>query len=124
MLASVTVRAPAKVNLFLHVTGRRADGYHTLESLFALVDLADTITLVRRDDGAVVRTNDVAGVPADDDLAVRAARALQSAARQLKEVSAQRSWATVAEIGACPSTFPPSARSRVIACASPAGATG
>jgi len=79
--ATLVVAAPAKVNLFLHVTGRRADGYHTLESLFALVDLADTITLARRDDGAVVRTNDVAGVPAGDDLAVRAARALQSAAR-------------------------------------------
>ena len=78
--ATLRVAAPAKVNLFLHVPGRRADGYHTLESLFALVDLADTIALARRDDGAVVRTNDVAGVPAGDDLAVRAARALQSAA--------------------------------------------
>ena len=46
------VPAPAKVNLFLHVTGRREDGYHTLESLIALIDLADTITLERRDDGA------------------------------------------------------------------------
>lgn len=76
----LVVAAPAKVNLFLHVTGRRADGYHTLESLFALVDLADTISLARRDDGAVVRTNDVPGVPAADDLAVRAACALQRAA--------------------------------------------
>lgn len=78
--ASLVVAAPAKVNLFLHVTGRRADGYHTLESLFALVDLADTISLARRDDGAVVRTNDVPGVPAAADLAVRAACALQRAA--------------------------------------------
>lgn len=78
--ATLVVAAPAKVNLFLHVTGRRTDGYHTLESLFALVDLADTIALVHRDDGAVVRTNDVAGVPAEHDLAVRAARALQAAA--------------------------------------------
>ena len=75
------VPAPAKVNLFLHVTGRRQDGYHTLESLFALVDLCDTIALEPRDDGAIVRTNDVAGVPADDDLAVRAARALQREAQ-------------------------------------------
>lgn len=71
------VPAPAKVNLFLHVTGRRPDGYHTLESLFALIDLADTITLDARDDGAIVRINDVPGVASDDDLAVRAARALQ-----------------------------------------------
>ena len=78
-LPALTVPAPAKVNLFLHVTGRRADGYHTLESLFALVDLADSITLARRDDGAIVRTSMVAGVPAADDLAVRAARALQVA---------------------------------------------
>ena len=78
---TLVVAAPAKVNLFLHVTGRRADGYHTLESLFALVDLADTVTLARRDDGAIVRVNDVAGVPAEHDLAVRAARALQAAAR-------------------------------------------
>jgi len=77
----LTVPAPAKLNLFLHVTGRRADGYHMLESLFALVDLADTITLTHRDDGAVVRGNDVAGVDPDDDLAVRAARALQAASR-------------------------------------------
>lgn len=73
----LAVAAPAKINLFLHVTGRRADGYHTLESLFALVDLADTITLRRRDDGAIVRSNDVAGVAAIDDLALRAAQALQ-----------------------------------------------
>ena len=77
----LTVAAPAKVNLFLHVTGRRADGYHTLESLFALVDLADAIAIDVRDDGAIVRTNEVAGVPADDDLAIRAARALQREAK-------------------------------------------
>ena len=57
------VPAPAKVNLFLHVTGRREDGYHTLESLIALIDLADTITLERRDDGVIRREGDVAGVP-------------------------------------------------------------
>ena len=77
--AMIKVAAPAKVNLFLHVTGRRADGYHTLESLFVLVDLADTITLHRREDGAIARTNDVAGVAATDDLAIRAAQALQAA---------------------------------------------
>ena len=75
----LVVPAPAKVNLFLHVTGRRADGYPTLESLFSLVDLADTLALEPRDDGAILRANDVPGVPADDDLAIRAARALQRA---------------------------------------------
>ena len=78
-MTALTVPAPAKVNLFLHVTGRRADGYHTLESLIALIDLADSIRLARRDDGIIRRENDVAGVPEDGDLAVRAARALQSA---------------------------------------------
>src|SRR5664279_547346 len=73
------VPAPAKVNLFLHVTDRRADGYHTLESLVALIDFADTITLTRRDDGVIRRNGEVAGVPEDMDLAVRAARALQVA---------------------------------------------
>ena len=78
-VAALTVAAPAKVNLFLHVTGRRADGYHLLESLFALIDLADTVTLTRTSDGEIARTNDLAGVPAEDDLAIRAARLLQRA---------------------------------------------
>ena len=74
----LVVPAPAKVNLFLHVTGRRADGYHTLETLFALIDWADTLTLDVREDGAIVRTNALPGVPEDDDLAMRAARALKA----------------------------------------------
>jgi 4-diphosphocytidyl-2-C-methyl-D-erythritol kinase len=77
--ATLVVPAPAKVNLFLHVTGRRGDGYHLLESLFALVDLADTVTLARRDDGAIVRARDMPGVAERDDLAVRAAAALREA---------------------------------------------
>ena len=76
----ITVPAPAKVNLFLHVTGRRSDGYHDLESLVALVDLADSIALTSRDDGEVAAAHDIAGIARDDDLSLRAARALKSAA--------------------------------------------
>jgi 4-diphosphocytidyl-2-C-methyl-D-erythritol kinase len=71
--------APAKLNLFLHVTGRRADGMHTLETLFVLIDRCDTIELALREDGGIVRAADLPGVPANDDLAMRAARALQQA---------------------------------------------
>jgi 4-diphosphocytidyl-2-C-methyl-D-erythritol kinase len=75
---ALVVPAPAKVNLFLHVTGRRPDGYHTLESLFALIDLADFVSLQVRHDGVIERPGDVEGVPAEDDLAVRAAHALRA----------------------------------------------
>ena len=80
-MKSIEVAAPAKVNLFLHVTGRRADGYHLLETLFVAIDLADTIALAVRADGAIRRTTELPGVAPDDDLAVRAARALQDATR-------------------------------------------
>jgi 4-diphosphocytidyl-2-C-methyl-D-erythritol kinase len=73
-------RAPAKLNLFLHVTGRRDDGYHLLQSVFQLIDLADVLHFDLRDDGAIVRVTEVPGVPADDDLIVRAARLLADAA--------------------------------------------
>ena len=74
---SVTLPAPAKLNLFLHVTGRRPDGYHTLESLVVPIDRADLITLSLRDDDAITRTHGAAGVAVDDDLAVLAARLIQ-----------------------------------------------
>ena len=70
--------APAKLNLFLHVVGRRADGYHLLQSVFRLIDRADIVHLTLRDDGRVVREGDLPGVPEDHDLTVRAARLLQS----------------------------------------------
>ena len=69
--------APAKLNLFLHVTGRRADGYHLLQTAFQLIDRCDTLDFEVRDDGQIIRSNDVPGVPAETDLIVRAARLLQ-----------------------------------------------
>jgi len=68
--------APAKLNLFLHVTGRRADGYHLLETVFELVDLFDRIDLRLRDDGEIRMTDAAGDWNADDDLTVRAARLL------------------------------------------------
>ncbi len=71
--------APAKLNLFLHVIGRRPDGYHLLQSVFTLIDFADRLRFRVRGDGLVRRVSDLPGVPADEDLVVRAARALQAA---------------------------------------------
>ena len=70
--------APAKLNLFLHVIGRRADGYHLLQSVFQLIDRADRLHFDLRDDDRIVRTTDVPGVPHDQDLIVRALRLLQA----------------------------------------------
>lgn len=78
--ATLSLPAPAKLNLFLHITGRRADGYHLLQSVFRLLDWGDDIALRLRDDGQVRRHGaSIAGVAEADDLAVRAARALQQA---------------------------------------------
>ncbi len=74
-----TFLAPAKINLFLHITGQRADGYHTLQSVFQLLDFYDTIHLKPTQSGEIKRVNDIANVPASQDLCVRAAIALQQA---------------------------------------------
>lgn len=71
--------APAKLNLFLHITGRRADGYHTLQTLFQFLDHGDSLAFRRRADGAVRRVGGMASVAPGDDLAIRAALALQAA---------------------------------------------
>jgi 4-diphosphocytidyl-2-C-methyl-D-erythritol kinase len=71
--------APAKLNLFLHVTGRRADGYHELQTVFQLIDLCDTVGVTVREDGVIERPEGPAEVPPESDLVVRAARALQAA---------------------------------------------
>ena len=72
--------APAKLNLFLHVVGRRADGYHLLQTLFRFVDYGDTLHFAPREDGLVGLLNPLPGVPEESDLTVRAARLLQQAA--------------------------------------------
>ncbi|MDR2032705.1 MAG: 4-(cytidine 5'-diphospho)-2-C-methyl-D-erythritol kinase, partial [Azoarcus sp.] len=69
--------APAKINLFLHVTGRRADGYHLLQTAFRLLDWGDTLDFAVRADGRIRHNTPVPGVPEEADLAVRAARSLQ-----------------------------------------------
>jgi len=71
--------APAKLNLFLHVVGRRADGYHLLQTVFQFLDYADELAFRVTDDGRVVRAEDISGIPAEHDLTLRAARLLQQA---------------------------------------------
>jgi 4-diphosphocytidyl-2-C-methyl-D-erythritol kinase len=77
--AELTYPAPAKLNLFLLVTGRRADGYHTLQTLFRFIDRVDRLTFRTRQDGAIRRMVELPGVAAEDDLSMRAARLLQRA---------------------------------------------
>ncbi|MDE1142393.1 4-(cytidine 5'-diphospho)-2-C-methyl-D-erythritol kinase [Paraburkholderia tropica] len=69
--------APAKLNLFLHITGRRPNGYHDLQTVFQLLDWGDTLHFTRRHDGRITRTVEVDGVPAEHDLTVRAAKLLK-----------------------------------------------
>ena len=70
------VPAPAKLNLFLHITGRRADGYHLLQSVFMLIDWCDHLHFELRNDGAIGREDLAPGHLPAEDLTVRAARAL------------------------------------------------
>jgi hypothetical protein len=72
--------APAKINLFLHVVGRRADGYHLLQTVFRFLDFGDSLRFAPRDDGQIVLATPLPGVPAEADLTVRAARLLREAA--------------------------------------------
>jgi len=69
--------APAKLNLFLHIVGRRSDGYHLLQTVFQLLDWGDTVRLSVRADGEIARANDVPGIAPESDLCLRAAHALR-----------------------------------------------
>ena len=73
----LNIPAPAKLNLFLHITGRRPDGYHLLQSVFQLIDLSDQVKLRIRNDSLIERINPLPNVPAEEDLVVKAARLLQ-----------------------------------------------
>jgi 4-diphosphocytidyl-2-C-methyl-D-erythritol kinase len=75
---TVTLLAPAKLNLFLHVTGQRPDGYHDIQTLFQLIDLADELRFETVQSGEICRSGDDYGVREADDLVVRAAGLLQA----------------------------------------------
>ena len=81
-------QAPAKLNLFLHITGRRADGYHLLQTLFQFLDHCDTLDFAPRTDRRIARPTGPVGIAGDEDLVVRAARLLQerSGCRQGAEI--------------------------------------
>lgn len=70
--------APAKINLFLHVTGRRSDGYHTLQTVYQFIDLCDVLQFAVREDNDVQLKTDFDEVPVEENLVVKAARALQA----------------------------------------------
>lgn len=78
-MTTLTLPAPAKLNRLLHITGRREDGYHRLQTLFQIIDLCDQLTLTSRDDGVIQLANRVPGVADDDNLIARAAKLLQQA---------------------------------------------
>ncbi|MGJ8686794.1 MAG: 4-(cytidine 5'-diphospho)-2-C-methyl-D-erythritol kinase, partial [Spongiibacteraceae bacterium] len=77
MTESLTLPCPAKINLFLRITGQRSDGYHELQTLFQLLDYGDTLRITRRSDGEIHLLDPIAGVAAADNLVVRAAKELQ-----------------------------------------------
>ena len=85
---TLTAVAPGKLNLFLHVVGRRADGYHLLQSVFVLIDVCDTLHFSLRADGAIHRQSDLPGVREEDDLVVRAAMLLKREAQSFASPSA------------------------------------
>ena len=100
--------APAKLNLFLHVVGRRADGYHLLQTAFRLLDWGDRLDFVLRTDDRIRRVNEVPGVAEADDLVVRAARLLQAhtGSRSGADITVPKHPPLGAALGAPTSTAP------------------
>jgi len=78
-MASLSLLSPAKLNLFLHITGQRPDGYHTLQTLFQLLDYGDAMEFVSNDSGKCVLKHPIATVADHDNLIIQAAKALQEA---------------------------------------------
>ncbi len=95
--------SPAKLNLFLYITGQRADGYHTLQTLFQFLDYGDTqLTIEPRSDGQLRLLTPVEGVPDEENLIVRAARLLMHAASRKRSSANRRAAAPIsASISAC-----------------------
>ena len=87
--------APAKLNLFLHVLGRRADGYHLLQTVFRFIDYGDVLYFAPRQDGAVRLAKPLPGVPEDSDLTVRAARLLQAEAHRMGKTALSQQGVTL-----------------------------
>ncbi|NDC66820.1 MAG: 4-(cytidine 5'-diphospho)-2-C-methyl-D-erythritol kinase, partial [Betaproteobacteria bacterium] len=78
LMQRLSEAAPAKLNLHLHVLGQRQDGYHDLDTSFALIDWCDEVEVRLREDGAICRLEDQVGIEASEDLAVRAALSMQA----------------------------------------------
>lgn len=77
-MTSLTLLSPAKLNLFLHITGRRADGYHQLQTLFQLLDYGDEMTFSTRSDGQITLSPDLPGVAFEQNLIIKAVRKLEA----------------------------------------------
>ena len=77
MSQTLSLLSPAKLNLFLHITGRRADGYHNLQTLFQLINYGDTLEFTLRDDGRITLQPGISRVPFEDNLIIKAVRSLQ-----------------------------------------------
>ena len=89
-MTSLTLLSPAKLNLFLHITGRRPDGYHNLQTLFQLLDYGDTLTFTPRSDGKLTLSPDLPGVDFEQNLIIKAARALEPYKAAMAGVDIQR----------------------------------